>query len=116
MKKPFNTVKDRFSKISKLFNPFKRRIESIEKHLGLDVASYFNFSYWFIYHNLVAFGLTLLPFVCIPHIIMLAYNSKAMKNLKLKDLDTLNGSCVNYSLKFQGIDILVGDVISPYTK
>ena len=110
IQKPFNTVKARFAKIRNYFSPFKSRIDSVEKHLGLDVASYFNLNYWLIYHNVVVFGLTLFPFLCIPHIIMLSYN--AMGKIKLKGVDTLNVSCSDYNIEFQAIDILVGNVIS----
>ena len=51
-----------------LLTVFQSRINSVEKNLGLDVASYFVYSKWLFYHNLVSIIVILLPFMFIPHL------------------------------------------------
>jgi hypothetical protein len=88
---------------ARLFSPLQNRINKIENQLGLDVASYFKFTSWLITQNLISFFFIILPFLCIPQIIILDYNFKSNSNKT-----SLHCSYMNTS--FEAIDLLVADV------
>jgi len=114
LKSPYKNLVSSFQSTKSFFNPFKGRIVSVEKNLGLDAASYFNLNSWFIYHNAITFALIMGPFLYIPQIVMLSSyqyqpdiiipNNETMAKL------TVNGSCYDYSFDFRPIDLLTGEV------
>jgi hypothetical protein len=112
LKRPYKNLVSSFQSTKNFFNPFKGRIVSVEKNLGLDAASYFNLNSWFIYHNVITFALILGPFLYIPQIVMLSsYQPDIIipENNTMTKL-TVNGSCYDYSFDFRPIDILTGEV------
>ncbi len=127
---PKNQIKRRFNLLNRLakqgknlfLTPFQSRITSIEKNLGLDVASYFIYSKWLFYHNFISFLVVLLPFIAVPHFSMIynkliyirSLNSTSQYNETTPEI--LLKTCLKDDdiLKFKFLDILVAEV-SPST-
>ena len=105
LKKNWNDV------LIKLKEPFDYRIHSIESNTGLDVGSYFRFVSWLMANNFISFIITLLAFVCIPHIVLLTDNFE-LSDAGLLTNKSTNNSCVfDPKIKqFEAIDILAADV------
>jgi hypothetical protein len=111
---PINKIRRRFIRIlnETLLSPFKYCINNVQNSLGSDVSSHFQFNSWIILHNLITFFIILLPFICIPHMIMIyddiTYSSNGNATLRNEE----EKFCVieNSSLKFDALDILVADV------
>jgi hypothetical protein len=88
---------------TKFLSPLQNRINAIENQLGLDVASYFKFTSWLITQNLISFLFIILPFLCIPQIIILDTNFKLNANKS-------SLHCSYNNTRFEAIDLLVADV------
>ncbi len=128
---PKNQIKRRFSflnrlakKVKNLFlTPFQNRIISIEKNLGLDVASYFIYSKWLFYHNFVSFFFVIMPFIVVPHFSMI-FNKlsylRSLNNTQVSNITSLNSNETEQLLKtclkdydilhFKFLDIFVAEV------
>lgn len=116
---PLNKLRRRFIRRlnETLLSPFKYCINNVQNSLGSDVSSHFQFNSWIILHNIITFFIILLPFICIPHIIMIyddvKYSSDNDINSTQKNFRNVEEKfCVikNSSLKFNALDILVADV------
>ena len=127
---PKNQIKRRFRFLNRLakqtknlfLTPFQNRIISIEKNLGLDVASYFIYSKCLFYHNFISFLVVLLPFIAVPHFSMIhdkltylrSLNYTQANNFTIQSNETelLLKTCLRDSdiLKFKFLDILVAEV------
>jgi hypothetical protein len=114
---PLNKLRRRFIRTlnETLLSPFKYCINNVQNSLGTDVSSHFQFNSWIILHNIITFFIILLPFICVPHIIMIFDDVKysADRNVtKFSYRREEETFCVikNSSLKFNALDILVADV------
>ena len=116
LKKPYTSLVSSFKSLIIYLSPFNRRIASVEKNLGLDVASYFSIYHWLIHENLITFVFIILPFLCIPHIVMLALSYQSLTKSDQMTKINVNGSCYEYSLNFEAIDILTGEVYENFYK
>jgi hypothetical protein len=116
LRKPFDVLLENMKKFKNLvLSPLNYRIQSIENNLGLDVASYFHYTSWLITNNLFTFFFILMPFLCIPHIILLVDNFKIKNeistNSELNHSIAYNSCIFESSIKqFRAIDILSAEV------
>jgi hypothetical protein len=83
--------------------------------VGLEVASYFTFLNWLITHTFYSLLLIVLPFMLIPHIIMLNNSYRSLKAYRpdvsfADETFVFNETCLRNELKFELKDILVANV------
>ena len=97
-------------------SPLNFRIESVRNNLGLEVASYFTFLNWLISHTVFSFLFIVLPFLIIPHIIMLENSYRSLKAYRpdeafVNEPFVFNETCLTNELKFELKDILIANVL-----
>jgi hypothetical protein len=111
-----------FNRRETFLNPFKYCVNKVQNRLGSDVSFHFQFNSWIILHNIITFLFILLPFLCIPHIIMvfddIQYSSQVLSTTNNTNNSTyLKDSgqkklcqLITNSIRFNALDLLVADV------